>query len=458
MVLSDSRFEEIWNSVLSKIEFEINDKAQFSAYFYNTKIAGIDGDTITVSVPSKFISEIIKAKYLELIQDILRETTQTNFKCIILDEEAIKNRALSGKDTDSKNINIKDHGFVTNLNPRYTFDNFVVGDKSNRESYTAALLVANNPGQFYNPLFIYGKSGLGKTHLLHAIGNKIRLNKSTFRVLYLTADDFFEEYVKAIKENEMEDLKDRFREIDVLLLDDIQFLATKEKTKETFFHIFNLLINSGKQIIITSDRHPSEIKSLEDRLVSRFAQGLSIEIKPLEYETALKILKKKIESQDINGGQISEEVLEYIASNYSGDVRQLEGALNKLLFYVITYNPTSVIDMNTVSETFKDAPKKHNENTLDANRIKSVVAEYYNISVSQLTSKLRTSNLVTARHIAMYICREMLDLPLMKIGEEFGGKDHTTVISAVEKVNKLSKENPDYAEAIKDLKKLLQNQ
>ena len=451
MVLDTTRLEDIWDIVLTRLEREINDKTVFNAYFSNTKIKSIDGDLVTLIAPSLVAHQVLNNKYIEILQDHVCDVTQTNFKVRVVDPNYIENNPLQKEATSEK-----EKVFISNLNPKYTFDNFVVGP-SNREPYTAALATAMDPGGFYNPLFMYGKSGLGKTHLLHAIGNFIRSKRNNAKVLYLTTDDFFEDYVKAIKEREVENLKDRFREIDVLLLDDVQFLSTKEKTKETFFHIFNLLVNAGKQIVITSDRSPQELRQLEDRLVSRFQSGLSIEIKALEYETAYAILKKKVEAQDINRGLISNEVLEYIAKNYANDVRQLEGALNKLLFYAITYNQKNEIDMTIALETFKSFAKVKEKNTVNIDKIKLMVAEYYNISVSQLTSKLRTSNLTTARHIAMFLARDLLDLPLSKIGEEFGGRDHTTVINACEKVNNLLKEKEDYVVVMDELKKLIKS-
>ncbi len=456
MVYNDSRFEEIWNTVLVRLENDINDKTVFSTYFQDTKILSIEGDLVTILTNSAFGKEVLNRKFLEKIQDFLCDVTQSNFKCQIIDQTGLNGLKKNGH-AASVSTPTGD-AFITHLNPRYSFENFVVG-LSNRECYSAALATAMNPGDFYNPLFIYGKSGLGKTHILHAIGNYVRLKRPAFKVLYLTADDFFEEYVRAIKDRELESLKDRFREIDLLLLDDVQFMATKERTKETFFHVFNLLVNAGKQIVITSDRPPHELRSLEDRLVGRFASGLSLEIKALEYETALAILNKKIEAQNINGGAIAHDVLEHIARHYASDVRQLEGALNKLLFYAITFNPEKPeIDMNTALETFQSLTRMKEKNPVTVDRIKLVVSEYYNISPAQLTSKLRTSNLVVARHLAMYLSRELLDLPLTKIGEAFGGRDHSTVINACDKVDKMLKENEDYVSVVSELKSLIKSQ
>lgn len=448
MTIINSKYEDIWNSVLSRVEKQLNDKTVFHNFFENTKIEEIKGDTITIVAENSFSATVIKNKYLDMLQNLLVEITQSNFKCLVMDKSAVEAQKI---DIIPSTI---EKAFVSNLNPKYTFENFVTG-QSNRESCTAAVTTAIDPGHFYNPLFLYGKSGLGKTHLLHAIGNYIKQKNPNMKVLYITVDDFFEEYVRAIKENGVENLKDRYRQIDVLLLDDIQFLSTKEKTKEVFFHIFNILINSGKQIVLTSDRHPQDLKSLEDRLVGRFSSGLSIEIKNLEYDTALRILKKKIETMDINGGNVSDDVLEFIATNYANDVRQLEGALNKLLFYAINFKQQDEINMDVALETFKSFSSAKKRNTLDCDKIKIVVSEYYNISIAQLTSKLRNPNIVIARQIAMYLCRTMLDTPLKKIGEEFGGKDHTTVMSSISKVENLLKQNSDYFIAIEELKNII---
>ena len=444
----NNKYDEIWSNALTKLKEEINDNAVLSSFFYGTKIVSISDNTITVSAPSSFAVSILNNRYLELIRDVLNNITQSNYECKIVDSNNLKEEIEITRATPVQSV------FISNLNPKFTFETFVVGP-SNHESYVAATATATDPGNFYNPLFIYGRSGLGKTHLLHAIGNYIRVKNPAMKVLYRSTDDFVEEVVKAFKDTGIENLKDKYREVDVLLLDDVQFLSTKEKTKETLFHIFNLLINSGKQIVLTSDRHPSEIKSLEDRLVGRFSSGLSIEIKALEYDTAYRILKKKVESQDINNGKIDDNVLQYLAKNYSTDVRKLEGALNKLLFYAITFNPGSEINMDVVTNTFAPLVRNQENNNIDINLIKTAVSEYYSISPSQLSSKLRTSNITVARHIAMYLCRSMLDVSLVKIGEEFGGRDHSTVINACEKVEKMLKENTDYIQAIEDLKRII---
>ena len=451
MLLTSSKREEIWNEVLSRVEKELNDTMIFSTFFNESRLANITDDEAIIQVPTIFAKQAISTDpYHSLLKDIFNKVTGSNFNLKIVDSYKEDKEEEETSFIDKESF----IDFNSNLNPNYTFESFVVGP-SNREGQAASLAAALNPGKFYNPLFLFGKSGLGKTHLLHAIGNYIKNKNSSMKVLYMTVDDFFEEYVKAIKDKEIEALKDKYRQIDVLLLDDIQFLASKEKTKEVFFNIFNILFNAGKQIVITSDRHPQELKSLEDRLVGRFSSGLSIEIKDLEYDTAFRILKKKIETMNINGGNIDDEVLEFIAQNYSTDVRQLEGALNKLLFYAINFKQQDEINMTTALETFKSFSKNKEKNKLDCDLIQLVVAEYYNISVSQLKGKLRNTNIVLARQIAMYLCRTMLDCSFKKIGEEFGGKDHSTVIASIAKVEKMLKENSDYLIAINEIKEII---
>lgn len=444
MNYDEGRFESIWKEVLTQIEGLMNDKNAFDSFFYGTKIESIEGDTITVSAPSLFSSQILNKRYLEDIQDILKDVTQSNYVCKII-----------YLNPNSDETPIQNISFASNLNPKFTFENFVVG-QCNRESYVASLAAAMDPGSFYNPLFIYGRSGLGKTHLLHAIGNYIRLKNPSKNIFYQSTNDFIDDVIKAYKTNSIDQLKDKFKQVDVLLLDDIQFFSSKEKSKEIIFNIFNNMIAEGKQIVLTSDRHPSEIRSLEERLVGRFQSGLTVEISILEYETALAILKKKITAIDFNKGKIDEEVLEYIATNFSQDVRCLEGALNKLMFYTITINQSESIDMELAMHTFKQPGAKINKG-LSIEKIKMVVGEYYNIPVSRLEGNRRNAEIVVPRQIAMYLCKQLLDVSLNKIGEEFGGKDHSTVINSISKVEKLLKENSDYYVAIDEIKNLLKN-
>ena len=451
MLLTSSKREEIWNEVLSRVEKELNDTMIFSTFFNESRLANITDDEAIIQVPTIFAKQAISTDpYHSLLKDIFNKVTGSNFNLKIVDSYKEDKEEEETSFIDKESF----IDFNSNLNPNYTFESFVVGP-SNREGQAASLAAALNPGKFYNPLFLFGKSGLGKTHLLHAVGNYIRSKNKSMRVLYISSDQFIEEYFRCIREKGFEALKNRFRAIDVILIDDIQFLASREKVGEYFFSIFNLFINSNKQIIMTSDRPPLDLKGLEDRLVSRFASGLSVGLTAPEYETSFKILKNKIKEQNMPEDIIDDEVLKYIAERFSNDVRQLEGALNKLLFTAISFNNNSSITMSDAIDSFKLIGVPGEKKNLTIEKIKIVVAEYYNISPNELSSKIRTSKITMARHIAMYLCRALLSSSLSQIGAEFGGRDHTTVINGIEKVEKLCKNNEDYLIAVNELKSRL---
>ena len=449
MLLTSSKREEIWNEVLMRVEKELNDTMIFSTFFNESRLVNISDDEAIIQVPTIFAKTAISNDpYFSLLTEIFNKVTGSNFNLKIVDSYKEEKEETSFNEKESF------IDFNSNLNPNYTFESFVVGP-SNREGQAASLAAALNPGKFYNPLFLFGKSGLGKTHLLHAVGNYIRSKNKSMRVLYISSDQFIEEYFRCIREKGFEALKNRFRSIDVILIDDIQFLASREKVGEYFFSIFNLFINSNKQIIMTSDRPPLELKGLEDRLVSRFASGLSVGLTAPEYETSFKILKNKIKEQNMPEDIIEDDVLKYIAERFSNDVRQLEGALNKLLFTAISFNNSGSITMNDAIDSFKLIGVPGEKKNLTIKKIKIVVAEYYNISPNELSSKVRTSKIAMARHIAMYLCRTLLTSSLSQIGNEFGGRDHTTVINGIEKVEKLCKNNEDYLIAVNELKSRL---
>ncbi|MDP2815005.1 MAG: chromosomal replication initiator protein DnaA, partial [Erysipelotrichaceae bacterium] len=291
--------------------------------------------------------------------------------------------------------------------------------------------------------------------LLNSIGNYVKKNYPDKRVLYTSGADFVTRVVSSIKDNSIEEFKLSMQMVDVLLMDDIQFLAGKEKSHEIFFYIFNDLVNNRRQIVLTSDRHPQEIKGLEERLISRFSSGLSVGVDSPEFETSLAILKKKMEYQSVDPTFIEDDVLAYIATNFSKDVRKLEGALNRLLFYSINFSNSGRIDFKTAVSAFKGQTAVSDKNELSANKIKRVVADYYGLTKQQLISKSRTKNIANARHIAMYLCRKHLDLPFIKIGEEFGKRDHSTVISSCDKVDKQCKNDEVFLLAIKEIERSL---
>ncbi len=446
-----SKLNTIWEEVLECLKNKLQDINVFNTFFQDSKLYEVKEDTAYISVKTKFAKELLETRYKDVIETTLQEVSKSFFRCVITMEtvqESIPQFVQNNK-SDS---------FLSNLNGNYTFENFVVGP-SNQEAQSAALTAALEPGKFYNPLFIYGKSGIGKTHLLHAIGNYISYKSGPEpKVYYISSADFLDDYVNAIRDNTINELKESFKQMDVLLIDDIQFLSGKDKTNEMFFHIFNHLINNRKQIVITSDRPPNELKGLEERLVSRFASGLSVSIQNPEFETSLEILKKKVEKQTISTKVIKEDVLSYIALKYSKDIRQLEGALNRLVFYAESFKKQSkIIDLDLAQEALKGLviSQPVNSNALTVDKIKMAVADYYKISTSQLSASIRVSNISNARHIAMYLSRTLLDVPFIKIGEEFGGRDHSTVINACEKVEKLLKTDPNFKQAIDDIKILL---
>ena len=452
MVKTISERKRIWDKVLSKVETQLQDRHIFDSFFSTTSIHSIEGDTIIVSVNSRLAANILNQRYAGFVQEIIEETTQSNFKINFVHEEDLK----TAKEESS--VSTEKSKFFSNsfINPKYTFDTFVVG-QCNREASQASLMIASNPGKLFNPLFIYSQSGLGKTHLLHSIGNYIKENSPRLKVLYISTDDFVDEFVRSARgEHEIEQFRDFFKSVDVLLIDDIQFLADKTKTAEMFFNLFNTMINAGKQVVLTSDRHPNDLKGLEARLVTRFNAGLSINIQNPDKDTLISILKKKISANNLDLSNFDDDVLEFFADKFSKNVRELEGAINRLLFYSINIKQSNHIDLALAVESVSSIINvKETERQLDEERIIETVADYYNLTISQLKGNTRTAQLAMARHISMYLIRSILDVPFKKIGDTFGGKHYSTVMDAVEKVEKNLKTNPQLVQAINDIKKRL---
>ena len=347
----------------------------------------------------------------------------------------------------------KNEFLARDIDPNQTFSNFIVG-RSNAQAQVAAMTCASNPGIVFNPLFIYGNSGLGKTHLLNAIGNQIMTLYPDKKIGFTSGIEFVEGVHKASVENRFDEFKEVFQQLDVLLVDDVQFIANRPKTHELFFTVFNTLVNNRKQICITSDRTPDEIKGLEDRIISRFNQGLNVNIEAPEYETSINILKQKIaNSSNTRDLEVDDEVLNYLATNFSQDVRRLEGAVNRLLFYSINFpidNDHDHISLKLCIEAFKDQIKE-NKNELAISTVRKAVCDYYNLTKQQITSANRTKNISNARQIAMYLCRKLLDATYDDIGKEFGGRDHSTVMSSCESVEKKIKTDPLYLKVINEI-------
>lgn len=442
MSLNQVYLDDLWSKCLNHIKTNnLIESIVFNQYFEDTFLTSLNDTKANVVVKTK-LHKVILTQNETLISEVLSKFLNKNIGCSIFLENEV--------DSNSTTPIISDQ-YSTNLIPHYTFDSFIEGS-SNKESRSAAIACAYMPGKFYNPLFIYGNSGLGKTHLLNAIGNYVLTHYPDKKVHYTTSTDFVSKVVSSIKNNTIEDFKRDLLNMDVLLMDDVQFLAGKEKSHEIFFHIFNDLVNHKKQIVITSDRHPHEIKGLEDRLISRFSSGLSVGVDSPEFETAVAILKSKMEHQSLEPDLVDDEVINYIARDFSSDIRKLEGALNRIIFYSINFGQNKQIDLKTAVSAFK-GQSYNDKNELNANKIKRIVSDYYGLTRQQLVSKSRTKNISNARHIAMYLCRKHLDLPFTKIGDEFGNRDHSTVMSSCEKIDKLLKVDFTLSSAITDIEK-----
>ena len=417
------------------------DKIIMESVFRSAKISSINDNKVVITTPYSFNVETIKNNQKD-IEEILSGMLASPITVEILGEEDFK-----------KTITVQnEQPFKDNLNKTFTFDNFVVGS-SNRMAQNAALLVSSNPGSNFNPLFIYSNPGLGKTHLLNAIGNYAKETNPSLKIRYITSKEFVDEVIGAMKGKNSNDIYLKYKNLDMLLIDDIQFLFNKEKISEIFFHIFNELINNNKQIVITSDIHPSDLKGIENRLISRFSSGLTVSVGSPEFETAKAILLKKLEyrKEEI---MIEDQVLDYLATRFNSDVRKLEGALNELMFKAVLYNPDS-IHLEFVKEIFKENPTVATEDELTPDKIKNVVCDYYGLTKTQIESKSRTKNIANARHIAVYLCRRHLHIPFVKIGFEFGNRDHSTIMSSYEKMNKLLKDNKTFQQAVMQIEQKL---
>ena len=426
--------DSMWKVFLSKIEIKLK-PVLYQTWFKDTKLIDLNDEYAIVQVPFDVHKKHLSENYSDIIKETFLEVTGSVFKFKYITEEEAKT-AIPQKET--KTVDNNEAIFESGLDSRYTFDNFIAGN-SNKFAKAIGLAVAEKPGAMYNPLFIYGNSGLGKTHLMHAIGNYI-MATSNKKVLYVTSEKFVDDFLNIYRRNEtsnfkaVDAFKRKYRDIDVLMIDDIQYLEIASKTQQEFFNTFNELHTQNKQIIISSDRSPDDLKKLEERLRTRFNWGLTIDILPPDFELRMAILDKKIEAQGI-GKLVPTEVKEYIANNCTSDIRKLEGALTRVFAYATIMNG-SEITLDLAIEALKDYIGK---NIISKNKIDQViqlVANNYNITVEDIKSKKRLSKIAVPRQIGMYICRVHLKESLPKIGSEFGGKDHTTVMHSVAKIKR----------------------
>ena len=443
--------KQLWDKFLEVIKDKLS-SISYDTWFKDTFIDRIEDNKIIVVVPMQLHKKNLNENYKDLINETINEITGTNFEFefILEDERVAKKKVVI--EEKSNGVPYNNHEQAC-LNPNYLFDTFVIGT-TNRFAFTAALAVAENPGKAYNPLFIYGSSGLGKTHLMQAIGNYI-IKESNKRVLYVTSDRFISDFIGINRKNNnnldnIEAFKDKYRNIDVLIIDDIQFLANATQSQQEFFHTFNELHQEGKQIIISSDRSPDDLKLLEERLRNRFSWGLTVNIYPPDYELRLEILKKKLSVHEL-ARPVDNEVLEYIANNCTSDVRKLEGALNRLFAYTTMFNK-EVINLEVATEALKGHLNSYGYVKNNIQKIQSIVADYYQIDVADMKSKKRTNKIAFPRQIAMYLSRIMTDESFPRIGIEFGGKDHSTIIHACEKIEEDMKEDKNLETIINTLK------
>jgi len=433
----------VWDQCLNELKTDLSE-SQFNTWIRPLIYSRDEhSDTITLFAPNKFVVDWVEKNYLNKIKTIAQEAggQTTSVSILVGDDQPVADNSVSTNQKISKITG-------STLNKLYTFENFV-GGKSNQIARAAALQIAENPGQSYNPFFIYGGVGLGKTHLMQSVGNEIIAQEKNKKIAYVHSERFVGEMVSAIQHNNLNSFKNDYRSLDVLLIDDIQFLAGKEKSQEEFFHTFNVLIESGSQIIITSDKFPKEIKGLEERLRSRFGWGLTVSIDPPEMETSVAILLVKAELESFD---LPEEVAFFICENIRSNVRELEGALRKIIATSRFTGVEPSIDM--ARECLKDLLSLQSR-TLTTASIQKVVAEYYNIRVSDLHSKKRSRSITRPRQLAMAVTKELTTYSLPEIGDSFGGRDHTTVIHACKKIAELRDNDITVSEDFKNVVRLL---
>ena len=450
--------QEKWDEIIHKlkIEYDILD-VSFKTWILPLKVFDVKDSTVYIMVPLKAYVDVITKKYLLSLKVCIAEITGEEYEIVLIPEEEYLPESTS-EEPQTKRKNKLDIYAQANLNPKYIFDTFVVGGY-NQFAYAASVAVAESPGEIYNPLFLYGGVGLGKTHLMHSIAHLILEQYPNKKVLYVTSETFTNELIDALKNGKTSDdgeiainaFREKYRNIDVLLLDDVQFIIGKERTQEEFFHTFNHLHLSGKQIILSSDKPPKDIETLEARLRTRFECGLIADISSPDYETRMAILRKKEEADGLKKYHIPDEVMQYIASNVKSNIRELEGSLNKLIALHKLKNEE--INIMLAAEALKDIVSPHESRQITPELIMDIVSEHFSISIQDLKSGKRNSNIAIPRQIAMYLCREMTDTPLKSIGIMLGGRDHSTVSHGVEKVAEEIKMNDALNNTIDIIKK-----
>ena len=442
-----------WETIKETVRKEYDlSEISYTTWIAPLKFYKIENDTVIVSIPSdqSHALKYISGKYKSYFQVTITEMMNHNY-----DVSFILEKDQEGEETSSET---KDPNYLinyenSNLNPKYKFDTFVVGS-SNKFAHSASLAVAESPGVTYNPLYLYGGAGLGKTHLMHSIGHFILEQNPNMKILYVTSEQFTNEVIESIRSGNaaaMTNLREKYRTVDVLLIDDIQFIIGKESTQEEFFHTFNVLHSARKQIILSSDKPPKDMETLEERFRSRFEWGLIADIQAPNYETKMAILRKNAETFDKD---ISDDILDYIATNIKSNIRELEGALNKIIAF-IRLNKIDELTMEAAEEALKDIIYHKKTKTITPTLILETVAEHYNVSPSDITSKKRNGELIQPRHVVMYLCRNLIDIPFANIAKLLNKKDHTTIIHGVNKITEEIVDDMELRNKIEVIKKKL---
>lgn len=443
--------KELWNNVLLEIESSVS-KANFATWFKETKISGFDDGVVYLSVPNTFVQEWLFKKFHQLILKNLRQTSESihTLEYVIKEESKQKNQYIPTKSISSTRelplaeyyINKED-----NLNPRYTFESFVVGP-FNELAHAAAQAVIKNLGIAYNPFFVYGNTGHGKTHLIQAVGNAVKAIYPSKKIYYFNSEKFVNDYVNSVQINKIDQFKEKYRKYDMLIMDDVQFLSGKEKTQEELFHIFNIMKDNNKHIVFSCDKHPNFVSGLEDRLKSRFAAGMVIDIPAPDHESRVAITKSKCASINLF---IEDEIVDYLANSIKGNIRDLEGVINLIVCQTETKNKTLTI--NEVKDLVKNSIKQ--KKLLSYKEVVKIIADFYKIEEDIIYEKTRKKEVIKPRQIIMYILREDFSISYPSIGEKLGGRDHTTVIHSCEKIKREIKTDSLLLKEIQEIRSII---
>jgi chromosomal replication initiator protein len=442
--------KQVWRAALGELQVSLS-PANFETWLRDTSLVAVDDNLFRIAVPNGFAKDWLETRYRSLISQTLARvvgySVQVEFEVRAATGAAPE--PVASQPVRLEPTRVGGEGGATSLNPRYTFANFIVGS-ANRLAHAASLSVAERPGHAYNPLFLYGGVGLGKTHLMHAIGNQVIARFPRKKVVYATSEKFTNEFITSIQQGRVDDFRARYRKIDLLLIDDIQFIADKERTQEEFFHTFNAIHEDGKQIVLSSDRPPKQIITLEERLRSRFEWGLIADLTAPDLETRIAILRAKAEEQAV---PIPSDVVEFVARKVVSNIRELEGALNRILAYAsMGAVPITIELAQAVLSNVLYNPKKR---TVTPERIARAVSDYYGVDLDTLRGQKRDKSIVVPRQIAMFLMREETDVSLLRIGAELGGRDHSTVLHACDKINREAQENDDLRRELAAVRELI---